>query len=126
MDIKHFPATIGCDWGYAFDFLSIFEVKMTKNESPINIKNFNETFHHIAGQFNQISDFLKIYDSVEYDNLYNVNFHLFELVDKAKDDSVKASEVDAGVWNRYLAKKALQDKFFPDIKTNEQKIGYIK
>jgi hypothetical protein len=115
--------TIQVDPGYLFDFLSIYDVKFCKFSLTVNEDNFMNTAKHIIAQigYELYSQILK---SQEYAQLYDINFKLFELVDLAKTDKVKASEVDAGVWKRYLAKKALQEKFFPDSAVQEQKFGY--
>jgi len=116
--------TIEVDFGYAFDFLSIYAVKMEKHYNNVNVKNYTEAWHHIKSQ---IGDKIhEVMESEEYDNLILANTELFELVDLAKTDAVKASVVDAGVYKRFLAKRALQEKFFPDSDKIEQKIGYLK
>jgi hypothetical protein len=116
-------ATIPCDWGYAFDYLSIFHVKIEKKKDDESKTNFSETSQHLIKLLGT-KGFYNVYKSHEYQRLYDVNARLFDLVDLAKKDEVKASEVDAGVWERYLAKKALQERFFPNVPLAEQKFGY--
>lgn len=115
--------TIPVDPGYMFDFLSIYQVKSSKVLSLININNFVTTSDHIK---KQITDelFEKIINSSEYINLYEINERLFNLVDAVKKDPCLGKQLDDEVYNRYLAKKSLQEKFFPEIKVNEQKFGY--
>lgn len=115
--------TIPVDYGYAFDFLSIYEVKLNKVGTPVNAKNFTEANHHIKEQVGE-RKFFQVLDSPEYQELVDANRELFDLVDAAKTDSVKASEVDAGVYKRFLCKRRLQEKFFPEAEKVEQKIGY--
>ena len=118
--------TIPVDYGYAFDFLSIYEVKLNKVDgAPLyqNIKNFTEANHHIKDQIGE-QKFFEIIESQEYLDLVKANQELFELVDLAKTDAVKASIVDDGVYKRFLCKRKLQEKFFPDAEKVEQKIGY--
>jgi hypothetical protein len=123
MKTKYFPATIPCDWGYLWDYLSIFEVKMKKKQEEKTIRNFLECCMHIQTQLDE-KLFHSILSSPEYKNLVEVNSNLFDLVDASKNDSVLASTVDAGVWSRFLAKKALQEKFFPETELKEQKFNY--
>jgi len=107
---------------FAFDFLSIYEVKMHKKPSAEAITNFSECRDFICNQLGG-ELYYSIINSNEYMDLYDSNERLFELVELAKDDKVKASEVDRGVIDRWNKKKALQDKFFPDSKLNEQKFN---
>ena len=65
-------------------------------------------------------------ESVEYKKLYEVNTKTFEAVDDAKEDGVKASYVDKCNYERYLAKVALQERFFPEEDMKENKLGYEK
>jgi hypothetical protein len=66
---------------------------------------------------------VKIYKSEEYQKLYDVNNLLYKLVDKVKSDPSVGTEIDAGVYERHLAKKALQKKFFNE-EFREVKTGY--
>ena len=69
--------------------------------------------------------FNTIIKSEEYKNLLLANKKTFKAVDKAKKDLIKASYVDECNYERYLAKKSLQDKFFSTA-LRETKIGYTK
>lgn len=114
---------IQVDFGYAFDFLSIYEVKINKVNTVQNVKNFTETYHYLKEQIDE-RKFFEVMDSKEYADLLKANEELFDLVDLAKKDAVKASVVDAGVYKRFLAKRALLEKFFPEAEKVEQKFGY--
>lgn len=114
---------IEVDIGYAFDFLSIYEVKSVKLPNKKNLDNYVSCLFCLASQLGE-DTITEIIVSKEYKDLFNTNKELFELVDLAKTDKVKASEVDAGVYKRFLAKRALQEKFFPDAEKIEQKFGY--
>ena len=82
---------------FAFDFLSIYEVKFHKNPtSEIADKNYEECEDYISNQLGW-DFYYEIVQSKEYNDLYESNKRLFELVELAKDDKVKASEVDRGV-----------------------------
>lgn len=112
------------DEGYCYDFLSIARVKMVKNDTKQNAMNFGRAYADIEEQVGK-EVHARVLASEEYARLYAVNEYLFRLVDQAKVDSVKASDVDREVYNRWLAKKALQEKFFPDKPFQENKIGYV-
>ena len=66
-----------------------------------------------------------VFRTPEYIDLFLVNKKLFEAVDLAKTDAIKASEVDSLVSTRYLTKKKLQEKFF-NSQYKEIKLGYTK
>jgi len=68
--------------------------------------------------------FNEITKSREYQELYEANNILFDMVDLAKDNKVKAKEVDDFVYIRFQKKVALQSKFFPEKEFGEQKYGY--
>lgn len=110
---------------YAYDFHSIAAVKRDKMPSAQSEQNWwridDDIVRQVGAEKHQL-----ILGSTEYERLYAVNLRLYELVDLAKKDVVKASEVDQGVYDRWLAKKALQDKFFPSSQYQEQKFGYGK
>lgn len=102
--------TLKVDEAYAFDYLSILEVK--KNLIPDNskINAFEDCLSHIK---NQLSNFDQIIKSTEYKNLYKSNEHTFYLVDKArKNQPVTAKEVDDANMERFYCKQALQKAFF--------------
>lgn len=118
--------TIIVDPAYMFDFISIYEVKLKKKESEQARKNYEETMFHICGQIG-FDKYVEIKYSPEYEKLYTVNSLLFDLVDEIKrNPNMNAHVVDDQVWERYLAKKALQEKFFPEENQKEQKFDYKK
>jgi hypothetical protein len=112
------------DAGYAYDFLAILEVKTMKLEGKAGEQAqeaFSLCMNYLIEQLED--DFYPAYSSEEYESLYEVNLALFNLVDEIKRVKTDALEVDKLVYKRYLAKKALQDKFFGG-NFSEQKIGY--
>ena len=111
------------DPGFFFDFLAIQEVKLDTHKTTQNAANWRET--HVAA-VKQLGDdrVEEICNSDEYTALYDINRRVFEAVDAAKTDAVKASEVDALNYSRYTRKIALQAKFFPETQVTEQKTGY--
>ncbi len=111
------------DPGYFFDYLSIQEVKLDLKRDNQSAKNWRETHTQAVRQLND-DRVEEILNSNEYHVLYAINLKVFEAVDLAKQDKVKASEVDRLNYERYLAKGVLQAKFFSDTEVTEQKIGY--
>lgn len=113
---------------YAFDYLSILEVKKDiKKESSIYSDNWQDCFNFIQNQFQEKKDlFNKIINSKEYKELYEANLRTFNFVDLAKNDNVLASVVDQSNYERYIKKTNLQKKFFGLDKMSELKINYKK
>lgn len=62
-----------------------------------------------------------ILDSDEYANLLHANKCVFECVEKARNNGITAKEVDSANQRRYLAKKALQSRFWPESPLRETK-----
>jgi hypothetical protein len=113
------------DEGFIFDCLSILEVKVNKASGENHLKillSYKAMKEEILSQVGEAL-FSLILSSKQYKDLYNINEHVFNLVNLAKDDKVKASEVDKANYDRYLIKTALNKKFFNKTNT-EIKIGY--
>jgi hypothetical protein len=111
------------DESYAFDYLSILEMKSKLD--PYNVtksKNFEQCLNFLKCQLKD-ELFYTIYESPEYLACYNANMETFKAVDKAKTNKVSASFVDRCNYQRHLAKQNLQKKFFGN-NLNEIKIGY--
>ena len=111
------------DESYAFDYLSILEIKCKKDKNSRTKKQlYNQCFISIK---KQLSDtlFKSIISSKEYKECCKANFDTFIAVDSAKTDKVKASFVDRCNYKRFTAKQKLQKKFFGNSIT-EIKIGY--
>lgn len=116
--------TIKVDPGYMFDYLSILNVKLVKKPSEKSSRNYDETVLNVCDQIG-FEKYMEIRYSDEYFNLFNINSKLFDLVDEVKrNPHMWACIVDNEVWARFLAKKALQEKFFPEIEQKEQKFDY--
>ena len=105
------------DESYAFDYLSILQLKAEKNN------DFEKFTMILMDLKSKISDFDIILDSIEYKNLYDINQETFNAVDLAKDNKVDAKYVDVCNYKRYLCKVELQNRFF-DGDLIEKKIGY--
>jgi hypothetical protein len=106
------------DEGYAYDFLSIIDVKKTKK--LCSVKLFNEYSKQIELQVG--TDLHnQIINSKEYLKCVSVNEEIFNMVDLAKCDKVLASTVHKLNYDRYLYKLKLQKKWFPKSKITEKK-----
>jgi hypothetical protein len=107
------------DESYAFDYLSILEIKSNKNGDKITYNHCKENIISQIGLY----EFLEIESSKEYKELLEANLNTFNLVDAVKSDTCLGVEVDKSNYERFLKKKALQKKFFGST-LNEIKIGY--
>ncbi len=114
------------DPAFAYDLLSIAQVKFFKNKSNLNAeKNFLCLNKEIALQVKEDLH-NKIVNSIEYNNLYNVNEDIYNKVDKIKNHGEAAGDalyIDTQNYNRWLLKQELQNKWF-NISLSEQKFGY--
>lgn len=113
---------ISVDAAFAFDMLAILLVKSKKLNNIQNAQNYFAFASEIKDQIG-VDKMQEVLNSQEFADLREINSEVFDLVDKAKDDSCLASDVDKGNYQRYLAKKALQQKFFGG-ELKETKIGY--
>lgn len=113
---------IEVDESYAFDFLSILQIKYEKTNKKELLQQIDSLIELIE---QQIGDKLTklILNSDEYDQVKKANSDTFDLVDKAKRDEVKASDVDYSNLIRFNKRKNLQNKFFSNS-NNEIKLGY--
>lgn len=105
---------------YAFDYLSILEVK--KNIDPEkNKKAWEECFYYLEKQLPNL--FKVILSSKEYTELYNANLLTFNAVDKARSGGdISAKEVDDFNILRYNKKLSLQKKYFSENVVREIKL----
>lgn len=108
------------DEGYAFDYLSILDVKRKKNTECE--QSWSNCYNYLKNQFD-IDKWSTMINSREYKNMIVANELTFDAVDQAKYNKVTAKYVDDCNYERYLAKKKFQDKFF-NTKLSETKIGY--
>ena len=113
--------TLKVDEAYAFDYLSILEVKKEKTNDS---SEWLDCMHHLASQFD-FDFFQKMMFSEEYQDMIKANKLTFEAVDKAKTNEVTAKDVDYCNFQRHLAKENFQRKFFGS-NLSEKKIGYEK
>lgn len=115
---------IEVDCSYAYDFLSIYEVKAAMCPTDkISVKNVKQTREFLIRQLGQNVNEV-IMESEEYEELLQVNLQLYQQVDAVKENPCLGKVVDDLVYKRRLAKIALQEKFFPGTELSERKFGY--
>ena len=110
------------DEAYAFDYLSILEVK--KQKSSISNDAWAKCYAYLQNQFDN-EKWLHMMHSKEYENMIKANESTFDAVDKAKNNEVTAQYVDNCNYQRHVAKRNFQKKFF-NSELSELKIGYEK
>jgi len=109
--------------GYYWDYLSIIGVKFDKTQKPEAYAQYLRCKDNLVNQIG-LEKFDEIFASDEYIALYDVNSYLFGLVDEIKKDKSIGQELDNQVYQRWLRKKALQEKFYPESEYSEIKVGY--
>jgi uncharacterized protein with PIN domain len=110
------------DEAYAFDYLSILEVK--KQKSSISNDAWTKCYVYLQNQFDN-EKWSHMMRSKEYESMIKANELTFDAVDKAKNNEVTAQHVDYCNYQRHLAKQNFQKKFFTSD-LSELKIGYEK
>lgn len=121
---------IEVDAAYAFDLLSILEVKKEKILDSKKLKKINESISimesNLIGQIG-LSLYETIVDSPEYKELLLSNLRVFESVDIGEDinrqNEVTPYSVAQDVLYRYNCKQKLQEKFFQGTELLEVKKG---
>lgn len=106
------------DEAYAFDYLAVLEIKKDLSQSAH--KAWVMCKEYMMKQFD-ILIWESIILSKEYKNLIDINKEVFIAVDAARYGNISAKEVDTKNMQRYHAKKALQEKFFPSDPLTEYK-----
>jgi hypothetical protein len=114
--------TLLVDEAYAFDYLSILDVK--KQKSSLSNDAWLKCYVHLQNQFDS-EKWSSMIHSDEYKNMIKANELTFDAVDKAKNNEVTAQHVDYCNYQRHTAKQNFQNKFF-NSDLSEVKIGYEK
>ena len=94
---------------FAFDYLSILNVKTTKsnNQEEAYLACYKNLKDQLGDKFDAVIN------SHEYENLLIANYKTFDAVDKARSGgNITAKEVDDTNFVRYNAKIELHKKFF--------------
>ena len=114
--------TLIVDEAYAFDYLSILDVKKQKSSSGTDA--WLKCYIHLQKQFDIVT-WSSMINSEEYKNMIKANELTFDAVDKAKTNEVTAQHVDYCNYQRHTAKQNFQNKFF-NSDLSEVKRGYEK
>ena len=83
--------SIEVDEAYAFDYLSILQVK--KQKFYLSNDAWHKCYMHLQNQFDP-EKWLLMINSDEYKNMIKANELTFDAVDKAKNNGVTAQHVD--------------------------------
>jgi hypothetical protein len=106
---------------FAFDYLSILEVKKNMNQDE-NYDNWINCLNYLKTQLGEKC--IDIIKSKEYGVLYKANLSTFDAVAKARSGgNITAKEVDDCNMERYNAKVALQKVYFPESEVTERKLS---
>lgn len=100
-----------CDEAFALDYFAILLVKK-QNGLPVK-PEIRRLVSHLS---TQIPNFGEVFSSPEFNALIAANRSTFDAVAAAGDTSVQKAN-----YSRYLAKQALQKKFWPGEKLMELK-----
>lgn len=108
---------ISVDEGYAFDILSIFEVKVNNCTDTAKVQSSKDGFYKLHEELLNQLGYVKMYEiinSQEYRDLYNENLTTFTLVDKirASDEVSIGKDIDLNNLRRFECKRKLQSRFF--------------
>lgn len=110
----------------AFDRLSILEIKKFESRKIEEKFKLDNQVEYLERQINNAIGYdlaQKIYCSDFYTNLYNINFALFEKIDKLKEKDFSGREFNDLNYKRFTSKQELQKEFFKN-ELEEIKIGY--
>ena len=114
---------------FAYDLLAIAQIKALRNpdneEACLICLNLAFEIERQVGR----EKHEMIIVSREYLNLYRVNDEIYVRVDEAKVRGEQVGDhryIDDRVYQRWLAKRALQKQWFPEELLTEQKMGYEK
>lgn len=110
---------LNVDEAYAFDYLSILYIK--RNKDNHNYNQWINCLNFLKNQFSE-AEWNKIINSTEYNDLIYVNQDLFCAVERAKNNSISAKELDQKNMNRYSCKQKFQSSLFADKTLQETKI----
>lgn len=113
---------------YAYDMLAILFIKANKDYNETNNRNAENLSGCIGRQVGKELH-QTIVRSGEFLELYYANLSVFERIDDIKRRAEQlgdATYIDQKNYQRFLAKKNLQEKYFPEQLMTEIKIGYNK
>lgn len=106
------------DFGYAFDYLAVLKVKLDNGlDCEPEIKRVEGFLEMQIGH----DLFLKITGSQEFQKSYIANTLVFEAIEQAHRNKISAKRVQQINHKRFLAKQALQKRFWPQVELMEKK-----
>lgn len=106
--------TLKVDEAYAFDYLSILEVKKENlSKQKEADQSYLDCLGHLESQVGQ-SKLSLILSSPEYQSLKFSNGRVFDGVEKARYGNISARDLDILNMDRFLKKKDIQQKFFKE------------
>lgn len=100
----------------AFDYLSILQVKVDRGMDAAT--RYSEIARAIEGNGVVLEEILM---SPAYWDLYRANSICFDAIERAHADTISAAEVQRINHKRFLAKRALQERFWPHAPLAERK-----
>jgi len=120
---------ISVDEAAAYDMLAILSIKIVVNGGndvmPSRVVEERLTSEAVASLGESLHG--EIMSSPEYKRLLRANLAVFDRIDLIKTRGEQlgdATYIDQQNYQRYLCKKALQERFFPQSSITEQKLGY--
>lgn len=116
--------TIRVDEAYAFDILSIYEVKIRKysgEKQKLAQTAYDLLLSDLDDELGSIAH--EIVRSEEYAKLLEANVKTFELVDIVRSETQDSigKQIDNANIERFVCKKNLQSRFFPTAALLETK-----
>lgn len=116
------------DEAFLYDILAILKVKLIKTAySDVTAYDNYQSF--TMRLLERCPKHQAILKSTEFSDLVFANLAIFERIDEMKKKTPTGEDaifIDSMNYKRFLYKKALQEKFFPNEKLTEQKFGYDK
>ncbi len=113
--------------GFAYDLLAIAAIKARRNPDSTDAKGNLMTLDYEIQQQVGVLLHEQVCASPEYARVVQVNDEIYVRIDELKargEQPGDARYVDDRVYQRYLAKVALQERWFPGVKLSETKHGY--
>lgn len=121
--------TLVHDTAYVYDMFAISSIKCEFNSHDSKVLEAQTQLYYTLLDQQGFHDHYQITESEEYQDLYAVNKEMYVRINEMKTrepTGEDAKYIDDRVYQRFLAKKALQEKFFPSSPLTETKHGYTE
>jgi hypothetical protein len=112
---------------FAYDLLAIADIKTLRNvgnyQASLACADLDDEIAQQVGYNHHCA----VLASDEYAALRKVNDEMYVRIDELKARGEQLGDavyIDSRVYQRFLAKQALQKRWFPDQPLTEQKMGY--